>query len=341
MMEQLSLQNRGRFWWTVGSLIVLIVVMLLVSLNTGVVQIAPMDVMRTMFGFGNERQELVLFDFRLPTIVIALLVGAGFGISGAILQGVSQNELADPGILGINTGAGLAVVVYIFFFQSSLANISGLGVYILPVFALIGAFAAAVLVYLLAWKKGVNPVRLILVGIGVNAGFSAALIIFQIKMNPQDFTQALVWLSGDIWASNWSFVIALFPWIIGLIIYSMYKSPVINILNLGDQMAVGLGARVERERRLLLLLAVAIAGLCVAAAGGIAFLGLIAPHIARRIVGPKHQQLLPVTALIGALILLAADTIGKNIIAPAEIPVGIVVTIVSTPYFLYLLMKTK
>ncbi|WP_163531297.1 FecCD family ABC transporter permease [Halobacillus ihumii] len=340
-MEQLSLQNRGRFWWTVGSLIVLIVVMLLVSLNTGVVQIAPMDVMRTMFGFGNERQELVLFDFRLPTIVIALLVGAGFGISGAILQGVSQNELADPGILGINTGAGLAVVVYIFFFQSSLANISGLGVYILPVFALIGAFAAAVLVYLLAWKKGVNPVRLILVGIGVNAGFSAALIIFQIKMNPQDFTQALVWLSGDIWASNWSFVIALFPWIIGLIIYSMYKSPVINILNLGDQMAVGLGARVERERRLLLLLAVAIAGLCVAAAGGIAFLGLIAPHIARRIVGPKHQQLLPVTALIGALILLAADTIGKNIIAPAEIPVGIVVTIVSTPYFLYLLMKTK
>ncbi len=341
MMEQLSLQNRGRFWWTVGSLIVLIVVMLLVSLNTGVVQIAPMDVMRTMFGFGNERQELVLFDFRLPTIVIALLVGAGFGISGAILQGVSQNELADPGILGINTGAGLAVVVYIFFFQSSLANISGLGVYILPVFALIGAFAAAVLVYLLAWKKGVNPVRLILVGIGVNAGFSAALIIFQIKMNPQDFTQALVWLSGDIWASNWSFVIALLPWIIGLIIYSMYKSPVINILNLGDQMAVGLGARVERERRLLLLLAVAIAGLCVAAAGGIAFLGLIAPHIARRIVGPKHQQLLPVTALIGALILLAADTIGKNIIAPAEIPVGIVVTIVSTPYFLYLLMKTK
>lgn len=341
MMKQLSLQNRSRFWWTVGSLLVLIAVMLLVSLNTGVVQIAPVDVMRTLFGFGNERQELVLFDFRLPTIVLALLVGAGFAISGAILQGVTQNELADPGILGINTGAGLAVVVYIFFFQSSMAGISGFGVYILPIFALIGAFAAAVLVYLLAWKKGVNPVRLILVGIGVNAGFSAALIIFQIKMNPQDFTQALVWLSGDIWGSSWSFVIALFPWIIGLIVYSMYKSPVINILNLGDQMAVGLGARVERERRLLLLLAVAIAGLCVAAAGGIAFLGLIAPHIARRIVGPKHQQLLPVTALLGALILLVADTIGKNIIAPAEIPVGIVVTIVSTPYFLYLLMKTK
>ncbi|UOR10480.1 FecCD family ABC transporter permease [Halobacillus amylolyticus] len=340
-MKHFSVQGRSRFWWTMSSLFILILVMLFVSLNTGVVQIAPNDVIRTLVGLGDERQELVLFDFRLPRMVLALLVGAGFGISGAILQGVTKNELADPGILGINTGAGLAVVVYIFFFQSSMASISGLGVYILPLFALIGAFTAAILVYFLAWKKGVNPVRLILVGIGVNAGFSAALIVFQIKMNPQDFTKALVWLSGDIWGSSWSFVLALLPWIVALIIYSLYKSPVINILNLGEQMAVGLGARVERERRFLLLLAVAIAGLCVAAAGGIAFLGLVAPHIARRIVGPKHQQLLPVTALLGALILLVADTIGKNIIAPAEIPVGIVVTIVSTPYFIYLLMKTN
>ncbi|UOQ91641.1 iron ABC transporter permease [Halobacillus shinanisalinarum] len=340
-MKHFSIQGRSRFWWTMSSLFVLILVMLFVSLNTGVVQIAPNDVIRTLLGLGDERQELVLFDFRLPRLVLALLVGAGFGVSGAILQGVTKNELADPGILGINTGAGLAVVVYIFFFQSSMASISGLGVYILPLFALIGAFTAAILVYFLAWKKGVNPVRLILVGIGVNAGFSAALIVFQIKMNPQDFTKALVWLSGDIWGSSWSFVLALLPWIIALIIYSLYKSPVINILNLGEQMAVGLGARVERERRFLLLLAVAIAGLCVAAAGGIAFLGLVAPHIARRIVGPKHQQLLPVTALLGSLILLVAETIGKNIIAPAEIPVGIVVTIVSTPYFIYLLMKTN
>ncbi|WP_082235665.1 FecCD family ABC transporter permease [Halobacillus massiliensis] len=326
--------------WSVG-LSLYIVAIILISLNLGAVQISPGEVFQTLFGQGNSRQELVLFTFRLPAITIALLAGLALGVSGAILQAVTRNELAEPGILGINSGAGFAVILYIFFFQSSMNTLTGWSIYMLPLFGLAGAFAAAIIVYSLAWKQGVEPIRLVLVGIGVNSGFGAALILFQVKMNPQDFMQAIVWLSGDIWSPSWSFVTAIAPGILLLILYGAAKFSTLNILNLGDEVAMGLGAGVEKERRILLLIAVGLAGLSVAAAGGIAFLGLVAPHIARRIVGPKHQYALPLSALFGAAILLSADTAGRNLFAPAEIPVGIVVTIISTPYFIYLLMKTK
>ncbi|MEC3882528.1 iron ABC transporter permease [Halobacillus sp. HZG1] len=333
--------RKTRLSFVMAVLFLFLGLMVLISLNMGVVKIAPLDVLKTFIGQGTDRQELVLFNFRLPSMVLALFVGAGLAVSGAIFQGVTQNDLADPGILGINTGAGFAVILYIFFFQTSMAMVTGFGIYILPLFALIGAFLAAFLVYALAWKKGVNPIRLILVGIGVNAGFSAVLIIFQVKMNPQDFNQALVWLAGDLWMGNWNLVFVIVPPILLMIAWTIYRSRTLNVMNLGDSMSMGLGIPVEKARRTFLLLAVGLAGLSVAAGGGIAFLGLVAPHIARRIVGPGHQRMIPAAALIGAIFLVVADTIGKNIIAPAEIPVGIVVSIVSTPYFVYLLMKTQ
>jgi iron complex transport system permease protein len=306
-----------------------------------VVRIAPINVFKTLVGMGSERDQLVLVDFRLPRMILSLLIGAGLAVSGAILQGVTKNELADPGILGINSGAGFAVILFIFFFQGSMNNVSTFGTFLMPLFALMGAVTAAFLIYLLAWKKGIDPIRLILVGIGVNSGFGAAIIIFQLKMNPQDFMQAAVWLSGDIWGANWKVVTVLAPLILLLLPFVFYKAHVLNLLNLGDQVATGLGIRVEKERRILLLAAVALAGFSVAAGGGIAFLGLVAPHIAKKLIGPKHQLLLPVTALLGSLLLLLADTLGKNSLAPTEIPVGIVVAILSAPYFIYLLMKAK
>lgn len=333
--------NRNRFFVIMGVLIMLIIGMFFISLGTGVIQLSPLDVFKTLFNQGTDKQELILFDFRLPGIVLALLIGAGLAVSGVILQGVTQNDLADPGILGINTGAGLTVVLFIFFFKDTFAMTSTISAFIMPLFALIGAVFAAFLIYSLAWKNGVNPVRLVLVGIGVNAGFSAALIIFQLKLDPQDFRQATVWLSGDIWSASWSFVLALLPWILILIPVTLHKARSLNVMNLGDDVAAGLGSHVERERRFLLLLAVALAGACVAAGGGIAFLGLVVPHIARRIIGPTHQRIIPISTLVGALLLMVADTIGKNMLAPTQIPVGIVVAVLSTPYFIYLLMKTK
>ncbi|AIC93638.1 FecCD family ABC transporter permease [Shouchella lehensis] len=324
----------------VVTLILLIFLTFIASLQTGAIQIQPVDVLRTLVGLGSERDALILFEFRLPRMVIALLVGAALAVSGAILQSISQNELADPGILGINTGAGLAVVIFIYFFQGSLSGVSQLTIFIMPLFAFIGAAFAAFLIYVFAWKKGITPVRLILVGIAVNAAFSALLIVIQLRMAPNDFMQATIWLTGSIWGSTWSYVLTILPWLLILIPLAVYKARTLNVMQVGTESAISLGVSMEKERRLLLILAVALAAISVAVAGGIAFLGLVAPHIARKLVGPQHQIMIPTATLVGAFILLAADMIGRNVLAPSEIPVGIVIAIIGAPYFLYLLMRT-
>ncbi|MCY8026544.1 FecCD family ABC transporter permease [Bacillus sonorensis] len=313
----------------------------LLSLNMGEIRIAPLDTLKTLFGAGTPQDELVLFEFRLPRMILAMIIGAGIAAAGAVWQGISQNDLADPGILGINAGAGFAVVLFIFFLQGSIDRLEASMMFSLPIFAFIGACISVILIYLLAWKKGLNPVRLVLVGIGVNAAFGAAILMLQLKMDPNDFMQATVWLSGNIWNANWSFVWATLPWIAVLLPFILYKARYLNVLNLGDQIAAGLGTAVEKERRTLLLAAAALSGACVAAGGNITFLGLVAPHIARRLVGPKHQLLIPASALTGALLFLLADLIGRNLLAPSEIPVGLVISVLGAPYFIYLLIKTN
>ncbi|SDH21537.1 iron complex transport system permease protein [Aneurinibacillus thermoaerophilus] len=328
-----------KFKWTMLVLLVLLFLACLISLNLGVVPISPDEVLKTFIGNGTKQQQLILFEIRLPAIVLALLVGAGMAVSGTILQSITRNELADPGILGINAGAGVAVVIYITFFKTVTGSLGTFSTFALPLFSFLGALLTAGLIISLAWKRGFHSIRLILVGIGINAGFSAILIALQLRMTPNDFMQAMVWLSGDLWATQWKFVWALLPWFIVLIPYSLYKTHILNILNLGSRVATGLGIHTDRERLLLLILAVGLAGLGVAAGGGIAFLGLIAPHIARRLIGPNHHLLLPIAAILGSLILMLADTIGTNLMPPTEIPAGLVVSIVSAPYFIYLLMK--
>ncbi|MRH43797.1 iron chelate uptake ABC transporter family permease subunit [Aquibacillus halophilus] len=321
-------------------LITVIIGTFLLNLNLGVVSISPINVLKTLFGQGSEQESMVLFHFRLPRIVIAILIGAAMAISGAILQSVTHNELADPGIIGINAGAGFAVVLYIYLFQNNMAEVSSLSVFLLPLTALSGALVAALLVYLISWKNGITPIRLILVGIGINSAFAALIIMFQLKMDPNDFTRATVWLSGDISGIDWTYVLALLPWVLILIPLAMYQSNVLNTLQLGDDIAKGLGTNVERHRLFLLLIAVALAGASVAVGGGIAFVGLVTPHLSKKLIGPNHILFLPITALMGALLLLVSDTIGRNILAPSEIPVGLVVSLVGGSYFIYLLMKS-
>ncbi|RFU65038.1 FecCD family ABC transporter permease [Peribacillus glennii] len=333
--------RQARFKWSMLCLFGLLLLSCVLSLNLGAVAIAPKEVFQTVLGNGSARQELILFQFRLPAIVLAIMVGAGMAISGSILQGITRNELADPGILGINAGSGLAVVIYITFFQTAVGGLTLAGTFILPIFAFLGALLTGALIMVLSWRKGIHSSRLILVGIGINAGLSAFIIALQLRLEPNDFVKAMVWLSGDLWASQWQYVWALLPWFIILSIFALLKAHTLNIMNLGSQMATALGIRSLRQRVILLIIAVALAGLGVAAGGGIAFLGLIAPHIARRLVGPKHQLLLPVASLMGAIIVVLADTIGKNALSPTEIPAGLVVAIVSVPYFLVLLMKSK
>jgi iron complex transport system permease protein len=317
----------------------LIITVFFISLNVGVIRISPMETIQTLFGFGTEENKLVLFEFRLPRMILAICIGAGLAVSGAILQSITRNELAEPGIVGINAGASLAVVMFIFLTGGTIETLSEFSIFVLPFIAFIGAIMAAFLIYIFAWKNGVTPMRLILVGIAINAIFSALLIVIQLGMENRDFMKALVWISGSIWTANWKYVVAILPWILILIPFTIYKSRYLNILQLGDNLSIGLGLDVEKERRKLILLSVALAGSSVAVGGGITFLGLVAPHIARKIVGPQHERFILTSALLGSLILLFADMIGRVIIMPSELPVGIVVSCLGAPYFLYLLMK--
>jgi len=336
-----DINKQRRFWKIMIILFVLAISMIFLSLSIGVISISPKEVLQTLFNAGTAQQELILFDFRLPEIILSLLIGACLAVSGTILQGITQNELADPGIIGINSGAGLAVVLFIYAFRDILPPAHSLAIFIMPFAALFGAVVAAVLIYVLAWKKGVLPTRLVLVGIGINAGFSALLTILQLRMDPQDYRQVTVWLTGDIWNANWTFVLALLPWVIILIPLVLQKARTLNVFHLGDDVAAGLGTPVERDRRILLFLAVTLAGAGVAAGGAIAFIGLVVPHIARKLIGPLHQYIIPLATLIGAVLLLTANLIGKNILAPTTIPAGIIVSLVSAPYFIYLLVKVK
>lgn len=317
----------------------MIILTFIISMNIGVVRLSPSEVFHTILGKGTDQQKLILFDFRLPRIVISVLIGAGLAVSGCILQGISRNPLADPGILGINAGAGLMVMVYVAY--SPVTSIQS--VFLLPLVALIGAGLTAILIYVLSYKRneGIAPTRLILTGVAVAAGISSAMIVITLRLDPQKYQFVATWLAGSIWGTNWKFVLALVPWIVILLPFVFYKASVLNVINLGDQTAKGLGTPIENERILLLAAAVGLAGSSVSVSGGIGFVGLIGPHLARRLVGPKHQLLLPTSALIGALLVIVADALGRLILQPNEIPTGIVVAVIGAPYFLYLLSRMK
>ncbi|KON85554.1 iron ABC transporter permease [Sporosarcina globispora] len=334
--KQALRQSRG---W-MAAFIFLILVTFVLSLSTGVMPVGMNEIMAVLTGSGTPKQELVLFQLRLPRMIIALLIGAGLALSGSILQGLSRNSLADPGILGINAGAGLAVVFSIYLFGQSGESLLAKP-FFLPVFAFAGALAIAALIYRFSWKGGIDPERLLLVGLGFNALCGALLLILQLKMDPKDFQQAAIWLTGSIWGVQWPYVWALLPWILVLMPVAFIKARTMNILQFKQEVPVALGLKVESERRLLLCLSAALAGACVAAGGGIAFIGLLAPHLARRLCGPNYFSNLPLSALIGAALVLIADMIGKNLLAPADIPVGIVISVIGAPYLIFMLLTRK
>ncbi len=319
--------------------LVLLIISLIISMNAGYIKMSPLDTLKTLFGEGTDQEKMILFDFRLPRIVISMLTGMGLALSGCIIQNVAKNPLADSGLLGINAGASLMVILYVMIFSTE----SFLSVFTLPFLALIGAGATAVLVYIFSYKKneGVTTMRLILTGVAVQAGVSALTTLLVVKLDETQYNFVVAWMSGSIWGSNWNFVLALLPWLLVLIPYTLTKASVMDILNLSDDIAYGLGVSVEKERRRLLTVAVALAASCVSVSGSISFVGLISPHLSRRLVGSRHRTLLLTTSLVGALLVSIADTIGRVIIQPSEIPTGIVVAVIGAPYFLYLLSRSN
>ncbi len=316
-----------------------LVIGFIISLNIGRYSISPIEVWQTLLGNGSKKQQIVLYDLRLPRMIIAVLMGAGLAVSGAVLQGISRNGLSDPGILGISSGAGLAVLMFVSFYPST----SVAPPFLMPFLALAGAGGTAVIIYVMAYKRGqgISPTRLLLTGIAVGAGLSAISIILTMQLNPRNLEFVVTWQMGSLWGSNWKFVLALLPWMIVLLPYVYWKSRVLNMLSMNEQIGSSLGLAVHRERLYLLAAAVGLAASSVAIGGGIGFVGLLGPHIARRLVGPQHQYMLPITAGVGAMLVLAGDTIGRSFMQYTEVPAGIIISILGGPYFIYLLMRTR
>lgn len=326
----------------IGILTILIIITILTSLNMGSLAIEPLDVIKTIIGQGSKSHEIAIFKLRLPRIVIAVLVGTSLAVAGTILQGVTKNDLADSGILGINSGSALFVVIYIYLMNGNVYDgVSDMTIFTMPIIALLGAMFGAFLIYILAWKNGINSSRLLLVGIGINVAFTSLLTIFQLRFTTQEFNRVMAWTSGSIWGASWKYVLAILPFIVVFMFLTIYKARYLDALILGDEVATGLGIAVEKERRKLIIFAVILAGVATSVAGSISFLGLVSPHIARKLVGPRHKTLIPTAALVGTLILLVGDTIARNIIAPMELPVGIIVSIIGVPYFIYLMLVTE
>lgn len=309
---------------------------MVMSVGYGEYAIPPLEVLKTLLSLQTQNADyvFVIYGLRLPRVLAAFLVGSALAIAGGILQGLTRNPLAAPEIIGLNAGASLAAVALIVLLPATPAEA-------LPIAAFSGAFIVTGLIYLLAWDNGSSPIRLILVGIGMTAiagAFTSVMLTFG-EIN--NVAQALVWLAGSVYGRSWIHIQLLLPWLVGFVPLALLLSRALNVLNLGDDIARSLGDRVELKRGLLLLTSVALTGASVATAGTVGFVGLMAPHLARRLVGASHEGLLPTAALMGGLITVLADFLARSLFAPVELPCGVITAIVGAPYFLYLLYRSR
>ncbi|MGF1938054.1 MAG: FecCD family ABC transporter permease [Nostoc sp. ChiQUE02] len=317
-------------------LVVAIAVAMVMNVGRGEYPISPLDIVKTILGLdtGNPDHQFVIQNLRLPRTLVAFMVGMALAISGTIFQGLTRNPLADPGIIGINAGASLAAVTVIVLFPSA-------PIYSLPLSAFAGALLMAILIYSLAWNNGSSPILLILMGIGLSAIASAITSLMITFGEIYDVSNALVWLAGSVYGRTWEQVFTLLPWLIVFVPMALTLARHLNALNLGDDVAKSLGSRVEWQRGLLVLVGVALAGAGVATAGNIGFIGLIAPHLGRQLVGATHEGLIPTSALLGGVIVVMADLLGRTLFAPIEVPCGVVTAAIGAPYFLYLLIRNR
>lgn len=322
------------------ALVIFTAVVLVLSISYGEYDISPLDVVNTLLDVNQNHPDyanlhLVVFTFRLPRIVLAFLVGAALAASGTILQGVTRNPLADPYLLGVVSGASLAAVALIVYFKD-------IPITLLPWVTFVGGLITAAVIYALAWRGGSStPLRLILIGIAIEGVLAALTQLMIVFGDIDDVQQAYVWLAGSVYGRNWGHVQALGGWLLVFLPLAFVGARSLNMLGMGDDAAKGLGLRVEQHRAFLLVVSVALAAAAVAVSGAIGFVGLVAPHISRRLVGPSHEGLLPVSAMLGGSLVVVADLIGRWIIAPSELPVGLVTAMIGAPYFIYLLIRSR
>jgi iron complex transport system permease protein len=313
-------------------LVALLAGLISASLALGDISLSWRELFETMAGSpdASVQNGMIVFDLRLPRVLLAVLVGAALAAAGTIALAIMRNPLAEPGVLGINSGAAAAVMAVIVLLQ-------GPPVALLPAAGFLGAVAMATAVYLLAWRDGTSSLRIILIGIGLSSLAGAATTFLSAFGEIGDVQRAMIWLAGSVYDANMVKVRLLFFWLILPLALAWMSSRELDLIRFGDNSARSLGQRVNLIRGVMILLCTLISGAAVAAAGLIGFVGLVAPHVARRLVGPSHARIFPVAALIGASLVAAADLIGRLIIVPSQLPAGIVTGLIGAPFFAYLL----
>lgn len=317
---------------------IVLIITFIFSVSVGFAKTNISEVFNILIGNGTDKQNLIFFSFRIPRNLISVLIGACLGISGVIFQGIYKNELADSNILGINSGIALTVVTFLIIngsVNNSLILILTLG--------FIGGLVPSILIYLLAYKKnqGVSNVRLILNGIGMNLLFTALLLFITIKLDPNKFQFSNNWINGSIMYSSWKYIIFISLVLILVTPLAIYKSRILDLLILDEEVTKELGVNITKERIILLIIALCIATSGISLGGGIGFVGLISSHISRMLVGYKSRNVIITSGFVGGLLVLMADTIARVIIQPAEFPTGIIIAVIGTPYFIFLLIKLK
>jgi len=309
----------------------LVIIIIALAIFTVALFIGP-EVINPFSINGVEKEILV--SIRLPRVLVSILMGMALGASGAVLQGILRNPLADPYILGISSGAALT---------AALGIISGLtfwGIFTIPVLAFIGALIAGVFVGAMGWKRGgFWPERLLLAGIGLGFLFSAVLMLIMSISSDEGLRRATLWIFGDLSLADWSIIPYGFVFIAAGFAISISRAKALNALILGDELSHSLGFSPRKERFILFISVGLMTAASVSLGGMIGFIGLLIPHIGRFLTGSDSKILIPVSAFGGGILLCTADLIGKSLMSPVELPAGIITAIIGAPYFLYLLRR--
>ncbi|EIQ4588960.1 iron chelate uptake ABC transporter family permease subunit [Staphylococcus pseudintermedius] len=305
----------------------LLIVGAILSLSAGAVWISPIAVIKEVWSGDN----FILSEFRVPRKLLGILVGAALAISGAVIQGVIRNPLASPDVIGITKGASLAAVIVIIVFPTA-------PLFVLPVASFIGALVISLILSLLISWQGIKGSQLALIGMAIGA-VAMALVQYLLIRNPMEANIALVWLTGSLFGRSMDHVLTILPWLIVAIPVIFLYARKLDILHLGEEVATALGTHVQRTKMILLFTSVMLAGAAISVVGGLSFLGLIAPHIARSLVGHQHRHIVAMSGLVGALLMVIADGLARIIAPPIDIPVGVLIAIIGAPYFLYVLRK--
>ncbi|HLR52203.1 MAG TPA: iron ABC transporter permease [Candidatus Avamphibacillus sp.] len=300
------------------------------SAITGSIEVSAVELIKGLFTGTNENVEIIK-DLRLPRIIISLFAGAALAVSGVLLQAVMRNPLAEPGIIGVSSGAGFLSLLIISFFPSLF--------FYTPLFAFLGGSLAFMLVYLLSWKSGLDPLRMILIGVAINAVFTGLSELISAQ-SASSMMSSISVTSSTLSMKTWDDVeVIVLYGSIGLIL-ALLVFAWCNHLSLKDHTLKNLGFNANRARLIISMIAVLLASIATAIAGMFAFVGLLIPHIGRALVGTNHKVLIPFSMIAGALLIVTADTLGRTIIAPIEIPASIIMAIIGGPFLIFLLRKS-